>query len=200
MAMSSLMSKLIRREHETPELFAVKPPEGYEVCPECKGFPHGTDTTSFTSCTFCKGKGFVDWVEAILGVKEEAPLSAGAHNHNMHVHVGAGGGAGGGAGSVGITMVGGGGGVSGQMGHTSIGPGPNVVSIQGGPGVSITHSHSHVSSSQSGMCMSASSIDEPTIGIDIPYIKEELKDWIEEHIKNEVSKRVQDELMRRGVK
>jgi len=184
------MSRIIERAFKSNKRKAIIPPENYELCPKCEGFPNGKtfDTTSYICCEHCNGKGYVDWIEFILGKKKENAPMAGAHNHHQHLHI-----QGGGAG-VGVSMVGAGGGGCRSAGMTS----HSMGGIVGGPGVTVKNTHSNINSSQSGMC--TISVADPTIEIDIKYIKEELKDWIEEHIKNEVSRRVGDELMRRGVK
>ena len=153
----------------------------------------GTGEYHLNLCPKCGGAGVVDWIEQIVGVHTNKYKSVEA----KRVADDAGGG--------GILSSLGGGGTGAAYSHHShqhmnsgtIGLGPSISSIQGGPGVIVSNSQHHVSSSQSGYC---STVDNPSIEIDIPFIKEELKDWIEEHIKNEVSKRVHDELIRRGVK
>jgi len=163
----------------------VEVPEGFEKCPDCGDIKTFNRDHPGFHCETCGGCGYVDWVENILGPKEkhEPGIFGGSHTHHMHSHIGNI------TGSV-ITTVG-----AGESGYYTTAP--MISEIKAGPGINISEgAHSHIC----GVGGMASAVSEPTISVDIQSIKKELMTELEEHISNEVSKRVAQELLRRGIK
>jgi len=185
------------RNEKKSNVDEIRIPDGYEPCPDCGDKDDYTKDHPGFYCKTCGGRGYVDWVENILGPKpkHEHDIDSSGSTNISHV--------GNVCGSV-VSAVGtGGGGAVGHhthmhsIGSSYIDPAPVITEIRSGKGIKIEHTgHSHSCGSM-GMAVSQS---EPTISVDLELIKKELMPQIEEQITNEVNRRLAAELLRRGIK
>jgi len=174
-------------------------PEGFEKCPDCGDIDEFSKDHPGFRCNTCGGRGYVDWVENILGPKpkNEFDIDSSCSSHISHV--------GNISGSTVITASGGGSGSGvssvGNHNHSflnSIISEPTISEIKAGKGIKIEEiGHSHQMCGSGGMAVAMST---PTISVDIQSIKQELMSELEEQITNEVNRRLAAELLRRGIK